>query len=40
MYKAEVLEETEEGTVIRLIPLKERKYTDENGYLVIEYYDD
>lgn len=40
MYTLEEIERTEITVTAIMIPMKERRYTDENGHLVIEYYDD
>ena len=40
MCTLEEIERTETTITAKMIPMKERRYTDENGQLVIEYYDD
>ena len=40
LYKLEVIERTETTVIAKMIPMKERRYYDENGQYVIEYYSD
>ncbi|MBO6093403.1 MAG: hypothetical protein J6P40_07265 [Oscillospiraceae bacterium] len=40
MYRLEEIERTETTVTAKLVPLKERRYVDENGFLVIEYYEE
>ena len=40
MYELEEIERIETTVTAKLIPLKERRYVDENDVTVIEYYSD
>ena len=37
MYTLEIIEQIGNVITARMIPMKERRYCDENGHLVIEY---
>lgn len=40
MYALEEIERTEATITVKIIPMKERRYCDENGQYVIEHFMD
>lgn len=40
MYTLEEIERTETTITAKMIPMKERRYVNKDGHLIIEYYDD